>query len=65
MQYNRNSSKAGEIILMIDKLYDKCLRCSRKLKTEETRKRGYGDICWKKVNENKKVRLFDIAKSNT
>lgn len=48
---------------MIDKLYDKCLRCGRKLKTEETRKRGYGDICWKKVNENKKVRLFEIAKS--
>lgn len=48
-----------------NKLYDKCLRCGRKLKTEETRKRGYGDICWKKVNENKKVRLFDIAKSNT
>ena len=50
---------------MQDKLYDKCLRCGRKLKTEETRQRGYGDICWKKVKENKKVRLFNIAKSDT
>ena len=37
-----------------EKLYKTCLRCHRKLKSEENRKRGYGDICWKRIQANKK-----------
>ena len=45
---------------MNNKEYDKCLRCGRKLKTSETRKRGYGDTCWKKIKTFQKRRLFDV-----
>lgn len=48
---------------MQEKLYDKCLRCNRKLKTEETQIRGYGNICWKKIQEKNKMRLFNVAKN--
>lgn len=27
--------------------YCRCLRCNRKLKSEEAKKRGYGEHCWK------------------
>ena len=32
----------------IKKDYDRCLRCNRKLKTEEARKIGYGKVCLEK-----------------
>lgn len=31
-----------------DKQYKYCLRCGRKLKTEENRARGMGKVCWQK-----------------
>ncbi len=30
-------------------IYFKCLKCGRNLKTPETRKRGYGSICWQQI----------------
>ena len=50
---------------MVNNLYDRCLRCNRLLKTDEARLRGYGDTCWKKVQETTSVRLFSIAKDKT
>ena len=45
--------------LNVDKLYDFCLRCHRKLKNEEAKKLGYGKICYQKANsESDKKRLF-------
>lgn len=41
-----------------EKDHDKCLRCGRKLKTEEARKIGYGKICLEKVKKQKAKRLF-------
>ena len=39
--------------------YNRCLRCGRKLKTDEARQVGYGTICMKKMQSEKKVkRLF-------
>ena len=38
--------------------YNKCLRCGRKLKTDEARKIGYGKICFEKMKKEKKQRLF-------
>lgn len=39
--------------------YNRCLRCGRKLKTDEARQIGYGTICMKKMQSEKKVkRLF-------
>lgn len=38
--------------------YDKCLRCGRKLKSEEARKIGYGKICLEKSRHKKVKRLF-------
>lgn len=39
--------------------YDKCLRCGRKLKSEEARKIGYGRTCFIKIKSEMKVkRLF-------
>lgn len=43
---------------MIDKEYEYCLRCGRKLKSDKTRMRGYGDTCFKKMKSDQKNRLF-------
>lgn len=34
----------------ITKEYRNCLRCGRKLKSEESKKLGFGKICWEKHN---------------
>lgn len=41
----------------MEKLYDRCLRCGRKLKNEEARKIGYGKVCLEKTkyNESKTI----------
>ena len=41
------------------KEYSFCLRCGRKLKNPKFRQRGYGDVCWKKVNGKKVKTLFN------
>ena len=43
----------------MDKLYDRCLRCNRKLKTDEARKLGYGKICFSKIDSYKVINLLD------
>lgn len=44
-----------------EKLYSKCLRCNRPLKTEQAQRRGYGPFCWHLRNKelDKRNRLFD------
>lgn len=37
-----------------------CLLCGRKLKKQETRIRGYGDICFEKMKKKQTNRLFEI-----
>lgn len=46
-----------------NKEYKYCIRCGRELKTEESRKRGMGDVCYNKylVSKNKNS-LFSINK---
>lgn len=34
---------------MKEKYHKVCLRCGRKLKSEESRKLGYGAVCYKKM----------------
>ena len=46
------------------KEYEYCLRCGRKLRSEETRKRGYGIICFKKMKVNQRNRLFTITQES-
>jgi len=43
---------------MSQKEYNYCLRCGRKLKSEENRLRGMGETCWKKSQTKKKIKLF-------
>lgn len=44
-----------------NKLYNYCLVCGRKLKNIESRKRGYGSICARKINQNSlQNKLFNI-----
>lgn len=38
--------------------HEYCLRCGRKLKSEEARMKGYGPICERKMKHNTKKRLF-------
>ena len=47
-------------------LHETCLRCNRKLKTEESKKLGYGKICWEKHNSELISKpLFEVdTKSN-
>lgn len=42
--------------MMENKEYEFCLRCHRKLKTEEARRIGYGKVCQKK-SQTEKPRL--------
>ena len=46
----------------LNKQYDKCLRCGRKLKNEEARIRGFGTVCWEKYkNEIEYKELFKLG----
>lgn len=44
--------------MVTEKDHEYCLRCGRKLKNPEARERGYGNICYKKVQFTGK-KLFD------
>lgn len=46
----------------MNKEYEFCLRCGRKLKTPESRLKGYGVICEKKMRSRAKSRLFNPIK---
>lgn len=42
-------------------LYEKCLRCGRKLKSESSKELGFGKVCWEKYNsEDNYKELFHI-----
>ena len=41
-----------------DKHYTYCLRCGRRLRGEESRKRGYGKVCWEKRILDNQENLF-------
>lgn len=42
----------------------KCLRCGRRLKSEQSRQLGYGQICWEKSQlGNKSYNLLDINRN--
>ena len=36
------------------KQYTHCLRCGRKLRTEQAKCLGYGPVCWRKTQEKSK-----------
>lgn len=38
--------------------YSKCVRCGRRLRSDEARERGYGKICWKKHLADSQQSLF-------
>ena len=42
-------------------LYKNCLRCGRKLKTLESKEKGFGKICFEKWQEEiKSKKLFEV-----
>lgn len=43
---------------IIPKQYTNCLRCGRKLKNPEYRARGYGKVCWEKMQKSSTKKLF-------
>ena len=46
------------------KLYNKCLRCGRKLKKEEYRKIGYGKVCLEKAKHSNTRPLFEFGEED-
>jgi hypothetical protein len=45
----------------LNKEYGTCLRCGRKLKSEESKKLGFGKICWEKWQSSKNANgLFSV-----
>ena len=49
----------------MEKDFDRCLRCNRKLKNKEARKIGYGKTCFNKLGEGYKViNLLDTSYSD-
>lgn len=48
-----------------DNEYKVCLRCGRKLKSENSRKLGFGKVCWEKwQTETQAKKLFEINKQS-
>lgn len=43
----------------MDKEYNYCLRCGRKLKNPKVRQAGYGDVCLAKIQQLSKTPLFN------
>lgn len=43
----------------MQKEYEYCLRCGRKLKNPEARQKGYGMVCEKKMKVNRKQPIFE------
>lgn len=50
--------------MFVEKEFSHCLRCGRKLKNPEARKRGFGDICYKKYLSSPNHPLFEIKERN-
>lgn len=48
----------------MQKEYEHCIRCGRKLKSKKTRLQGMGEVCRKKYEIELSARLFDPIKSN-
>lgn len=48
----------------MDKLFNRCLRCHRKLKSEEARRLGYGKICFEKMTDYKVINLLDSCEGS-
>lgn len=44
----------------MDKEYEFCLRCGRKLKNPEARKTGFGMVCKRKMEVNARKNLIDL-----
>lgn len=38
-----------------------CKRCGRELKTKRSIERGYGLVCWRRLEPVKKLDAFDVA----
>ena len=47
-----------EIEEQVKKLPPLCKRCHRELKDPVSIERGYGEICWKRVERARRERLF-------
>lgn len=48
---------------MEKKEYPVCKRCGRKLTTDDARERGFGPVCWHKMQTEKRNPLFGGGKS--
>ena len=50
------------------KLYEKCIRCGRKLKSAESKELGFGKVCYEKWNSElnmKKLFSTDVSNKNS
>ena len=46
-------------------IHEKCLRCGRRLKTEESKLLGFGKTCWEKYNgDDNFQKLFEVGEGN-
>lgn len=56
----REKKKVTDIPAEKQEKYNYCLRCGRKLKTEDSIKLGYGAVCYKIIQRKEIGRLFNI-----
>lgn len=55
----------GELSDFVQKEYQYCLICGRRLKSDENRKRGMGKVCWHKSNSGCIIKpLFEVQNSS-
>lgn len=45
-----------------DKVCPVCKRCGRKLRTDDSKARGMGKVCWEKSQHTNQLRLFTEVK---
>ena len=52
-------------MIEIQQEYKNCLRCGRKLKSEESKKLGFGKVCWEKwQHETEAKKPFGLEYDN-
>lgn len=49
---------------MKNELHEKCLRCGRKLKSEESKQLGFGKVCWDKYNNENHLKVLFTVEEN-
>lgn len=54
------------VVIMVENIeeFDLCKRCHRKLRDDQSKKLGFGPVCYKKYLQKHKTYLFEMEVEN-